>query len=375
MNKVGITGQSGFIGTHIYNTLSLFNKEFEIVPFYDEFFENTSKLSHFVESCDTIVHLAAVNRHADPTIIYEMNISLIKKLIDALEKTKSKAHIIFSSSIQESLDNPYGLSKKEGRILLKNWAEKSGGRFDGLIIPNVYGPFGNPFYNSVVATFSHQVTHNITPKIEIDAQLKLIYVAELVQEFISKIRNKDKQQRISEFTVKHTVEIKVSEILQILVNFKRIYIDEKTVPALNNQFEINLFNTFLTYIDLPEYFPVKYKHHSDERGNFVEILRLNNGGQISFSTTKPGICRGNHFHTKKIERFAVIKGKALIELRRIGCEEVISFELNGEHPSFIDIPIWYTHNITNTGTEDLYTLFWINEFFDSKNPDTFFETV
>jgi len=117
------------------------------------------------------------------------------------------------------------------------------------------------------------------------------------------------------------------------------------------------------------------KLNTDDRGSFVETVKLNSGGQVSFSTTKPGITRGNHFHTRKAERFAVIKGRAKIDIRRIGTDKVLSFDLDGNNPSFVDMPIWYTHNITNTGDEDLYTIFWINEFFDPENPDTFFEEV
>jgi UDP-2-acetamido-2,6-beta-L-arabino-hexul-4-ose reductase len=120
---------------------------------------------------------------------------------------------------------------------------------------------------------------------------------------------------------------------------------------------------------------VKLKLSSDDRGSFVETMKLNSGGQVSFSTTKPGITRGNHFHTRKTERFAVIRGKARIQLRRIGTDRILSFDLNGSEPSFVDMPVWHTHNITNTGNEDLYTIFWINEFFDISDPDTFSETV
>ncbi|MNV80963.1 hypothetical protein D3C71_1745980 [compost metagenome] len=144
---------------------------------------------------------------------------------------------------------------------------------------------------------------------------------------------------------------------------------------MKNKFELNLFNTFRCFINLEKHYPVKFIKHTDPRGAFVEVIRLNIGGQVSFSTTVPGITRGNHYHTRKIERFAVIKGKALIQLRRIGSDEVLNFYLDGEEPSYVDMPIWYTHNIKNIGEEELYTNFWINEFFDPKDPDTYFENV
>ncbi len=379
MIKVGITGQSGFVGTHLYNTLGLLPDKFERVPFEDNFFGNETKLKSFVQQCDAIVHLAAMNRHNDPKVIYETNIQLVKQLIKACEETNSTPHILFSSSTQEERDNPYGKSKKEGRKLLENWAMQNHARFTGFIIPNVFGSFGNPYYNSFIATFCHQLTHNEQPKIDTDGTVKLIYVGELVAEIIDQIicmtNEADSDAIVNEIPIKHTSENKVSEVLELLEGFKANYFKDGIFPNLNNPFERNLFNTFLTYIDHNAFFPFYLKQNTDDRGSFVETVKLNSGGQVSFSTTKPDITRGNHFHTRKAERFAVIKGKARIELRRIGTNEVLSFELDGEKPSFVDMPIWYTHNITNIGDQDLYTIFWISEFFDPENPDTFYETV
>ena len=370
--KIGITGQEGFVGQHLYNTLGLFPEEFERVEYKLDFFEDQVLLNDFVSKCDAIVHLAALNRHNDPQVIYDVNIGLVKKLLTALEFTKSKAHVLFSSSSQEERDNLYGKSKKEGRELLAGWAEKSNGKFTGLVIPNVFGPFGHPNYNSFIATFSHQLTHNEQPKIEVDGEVKLIYVGDLVKTIISEIRSGPGRDL---FAIPHTDERKVSEILNLLETYKTQYIDSGIIPELKDLFDVNLFNTFRCYMDIKEYFPVKFTKHTDPRGTFVEVIRLNVGGQVSFSTTVPGVTRGNHFHTRKIERFAVIKGKALIQLRKIGTDEVLDFYLDGNEPSYVDMPIWYTHNIKNIGQEELYTNFWINEFFDPEDPDTFMEIV
>lgn len=370
--KVGITGQAGFVGQHLYNTLGLFSEEFERVNFEKLYFEDEEKLHRFVCQCDVIVHLAAMNRHNDAEVIYQTNVGLVKKLVIALEATNSKAHVIFSSSSQEERDNLYGKSKKEGRKLLKDWAQKNDGMFTGLIIPNVFGAFGHPYYNSFIATFSHQLTHNEQPKIEVDGSVKLIYVAELVHIIIEQIK---KQRGKDLINVSNTSECKVSEVLQLLEGYKSNYFEKGIIPQLDNVFEVNLFNTFRSYIDLKKQNPVKFVQHTDDRGKFVEILRLNIGGQVSFSTTVPGITRGNHYHTRKIERFAVIKGKAQIQLRKIGTNEVLDFYLDGDETSYVDMPIWYTHNIKNIGNEDLYTNFWINEFFDPNDADTFFEEV
>jgi UDP-2-acetamido-2,6-beta-L-arabino-hexul-4-ose reductase len=289
-----------------------------------------------------------------------------------MESESVTPHVIFSSSTQEEQDNKYGNSKKKGRQLLVNWAKNRNAIFTGLMIPNVFGPFGNPYYNSVVATFSYQLTHHEHPKIDVDSKLRLIYAGELVAEIWRVIAGKIDA---AVYPIAFTAELKVTEILALLENYKVHYFENAVLPEINTRFEFNLFNTFRSYIDHSNHFPVLLKKHSDNRGSFVEAVKSSIGGQFSFSTTHPGITRGDHFHTRKIERFAVIQGKAVIELRKIGTNEVLHFELNSELPSFVDMPVWYTHNITNTGQEDLLTLFWINEFFDPSDPDTYFEKV
>lgn len=371
--KIGITGQNGFIGTHLYNTIGLLAEQFERIEFQKSFFSSPTLLDSFTSQCDVIVHLAALNRHNDSEIIYTTNIDLVSKIIASCNRTNSQPHILFSSSTQEEKDNLYGKSKKEGRLLFENWAQENNAIFSGLIIPNVFGAFGNPFYNSVVATFCYQLTHNETPKIEIDGDLKLIYIENLVKLIIEQIQHPKGQ--INNINILHNYEIKVSLLLDKLMNFKSRYYEKGEIPDLNNELDRNLFITFLTYIDHKSFFPFKLKMNTDNRGSFVETIKLGSGGQISFSTTIPGITRGNHYHTRKAERFAVIRGKAQIELRRINTSEILSFELNGNEPSFVDMPIWYTHNIKNIGEDYLYTIFWINEFFDSNDPDTYFENV
>jgi UDP-2-acetamido-2,6-beta-L-arabino-hexul-4-ose reductase len=226
----------------------------------------------------------------------------------------------------------------------------------------------------VVATFCHQLTHNEQPKIDIDGELKLIYVTELVQTIITHITNH--QSPITNHQIPHTDTIKVSRLLEKLTTFKQAYFDKQIIPEIQDPFDRNLFNTFVCYIDHKSFYPGKLVPHLDQRGSFVEVLKLDNtGGQVSFSTTVPDITRGNHFHIRKFERFAVIKGNARIDLRRIGTDEVLSFEMNGKKPTFVDMPIWFTHNITNIGDDEVYTLFWISEFYDPDDGDTFFEEV
>ncbi|GAA3931711.1 NAD-dependent epimerase/dehydratase family protein [Chitinophaga oryziterrae] len=372
MKRIGITGQNGFVGTHLFNKVSLLKEEYLLIPFSRSYFDSETALADWVKECDVIVHLAAVNRDPDPQVLYDTNLALIQKLLKALNMAGNSPHVIFSSSTQEERDNLYGRSKKTGRGLLEEWAGNNQASFTGMVIPNVFGPFGKPFYNSVIATFCHQLCNGLSPKIDQDGFLKLIYVDELAEEIINVIRNVNND---AAYEVRSTSESYVSEILLRLMQFKRLYLEQGIFPELPDKFSINLFNTFRSYIDHRTYFPFKLKQHADNRGVFVEMIKLEVGGQVSFSTTHSGITRGNHFHTRKIERFLVIKGKAVIQLRRYNTKEVLNFELDGNEPSYVDMPVWYTHNIKNIGEEELYTIFWINEFFDPEDPDTYFETV
>jgi UDP-2-acetamido-2,6-beta-L-arabino-hexul-4-ose reductase len=372
IKKVGITGSFGFIGTHLKNYLNLFPEMYEVIHFEGSWFDDKDAIDKFVKNCDVIVHLAALNRHNNAEVIYNTNIELVNKLIASLESTGCKPQILFSSSTHEERDNLYGRSKKMGREQLAAWAEKNGAVFTGMIIPNIFGPFGLPYYNSVVATFCYQLANNEIPKIEVDDEIKLIYVLDLVQEIVSVI---DRRLHDSAYHVSHRYTIRVFELLAKLEYYRNTYQYNGQIPVLENTFDYQLFNTYRCYIDLASYFPKKYQQHQDNRGAFTELMRSAVSGQFSFSTTVPGITRGNHFHTRKIERFSVIKGKARIELRRVGTDQVFEFLLDGDDPAYVDMPIWFTHNITNIGKDTLYTCFWINEPYDPADPDTYIEKV
>jgi UDP-2-acetamido-2,6-beta-L-arabino-hexul-4-ose reductase len=368
--NIGITGQSGFIGTHLYNYLNL-QEDTVTIPFKDEYFQDQEIFDDFVSKCDVIVHLAAMNRHGEEGVIYKTNVELVEKLISSLERTKSNAHVLISSSTQENRDNEYGRSKKKARELLVDWAHRNNGKFTGLVIPNVFGPFGKPFYNSFIATFSHLLCTGGEPKVEFDAEVPLIYVQDLVQKILDIIRKKEYK---NEYRISHIATAKVTDVLKQLISFYASYVKKGIFPKLDSYFKLCLFNTFRSYLP-NDYFPRKFELHTDDRGSFVETVKAKGQGQFSFSTTVPGITRGDHFHLRKVERFAVIKGKARIQLRKIGTDEVIDYYLDGDEPAYVDMPVWYTHNITNIGEEELVTLFWINEFFDPNDPDTYYEKV
>ncbi|MDC0304890.1 NAD-dependent epimerase/dehydratase family protein [bacterium] len=370
--KIGITGRSGFIGSHLFNNLSLFAEDFQIVDFERDAFLDEVSLDRAVRKCDIIIHLAALNRHKDPSIIYETNIDLVSKLVSSLKRTGCTPHVILASSSQEDGETAYGRSKKIGRELIRRWAHEKKATFTGLIVPNVFGPFGKPKYNSVVATFCSQLVNNECPEIHNNVELDLIYVEELIGIIISCIK---KKTNCFKYRVKPTEQIRVSDLLNLLTSFKVVYQEKGEIPVLNTPFKVALFNTYRSFLSIKNIFPRKYISHNDDRGSFVELIRLKSGGQVSFSTTEPGVVRGNHFHRRKVERFSVVKGKALIQLRKVNESEIVEFYLDGNEPSYVDIPIWFTHNIRNIGEDKLYTHFWINEPYDAEDSDTFFEEV
>lgn len=372
--KVGITGQGGFMGSHLYNFLGTKTEDIERINFERDYFKNETDLQKFVKSCDVIVHIAAMNRHEDQQVIYDTNVGLVQKLVNACKATNSAPKIIFSSSTQEERDNLYGKSKRDGRQYLEKWATDYTAKVASLIIPNVFGPFGKPFYNSFIATFCHQIIAGEQPTVINDSTVNLIYINELSEAFYKEII-KHNEENIQSYEVPYTSSRKVSEILALLKEFKIQYVDNGQVPKVDlNSFELDLFNTFASFIP-KDYFPRKFTKHSDNRGAFVEIMRAGTAGQSSYSTTVPGITRGNHYHTRKIERFAVISGKASIQLRKIDSDEVFEYILDGAEPAYVDMPIWYTHNIKNIGDKELITLFWINEPYNPEDADTYFVEV
>ncbi|HML73236.1 MAG TPA: NAD-dependent epimerase/dehydratase family protein [Anaerohalosphaeraceae bacterium] len=370
IKRIGITGLAGFMGTHLKDRLSR-EKEMEVLPFEDSFFDNPDVFIDFAKKADVIVHLAGVNRD-QPEVIYRKNIELMEKLLHYVDVSGNKPYILFSSSTQIERDNEYGRGKKKAMELLQQWSQKNNTPAVSMVVPNVFGDGGRPFYNSVVATFCYQVTHSQEPKIDKDGRMTMIYINDLVEDIYRLIQSPPAQYQVE--YIKPRAEVQVSEILALLNKFKDFYYGSGMVPAIKSGFERDLYNTFITYMDAADW-ERHLKRNTDERGSFVEVFKLENGGQVSFSTTRPGITRGNHYHIRKNEKFCVVSGQASIKLRRIGTDKVIEFKVSGEAPSWVEMPIYHTHNITNIGESELVTLFWINEHFNPDDPDTFFEKV
>ena len=369
--RIGITGQNGFIGGHLIQTIKYTKSDYSLVSFNKSLFEKQSLLERFVSSCDVIVHLAGVNRASNEKEVYDGNIHINQALEKAILNANFKGHLLFASSSQEDGGSLYGKAKKESREFLEKAINSVDGTFTGLIIPNVFGPFGKPNYNSFVATFCSKIIAGESPEVINDASVPLLYVGNLVDQILDAIQS----PKHSIISIQPDLNIKVTEVLSYLNSFKASYLDSNTIPELNSSFELQLFNTFRSYLDLNTYYPKSLIQHSDDRGFFSEIIKTEIGGQFSYSTTLPGYTRGNHFHTRKIERFIVLEGRARISLRKIGTDVVHEYYLDGDKPAYVDMPIWYTHNISNIGETPLITSFWINEPYNPENQDTYFENV
>lgn len=364
--RVGITGAEGLVGWHVRCYLhSLTNAT--VVPANRETFESDASLDAFVAECDVIAHFAGMNRGDDDEFM-RVNLGLAQQLVDAFERNHVTPRVIYSSSIQADADNYYGRSKKAADDCLAQWAEKSGAGYSSIVLPNIFGECGKPFYNSVVSTFCELIAHNQPTQVHEDREVPLMH-AQQVGELVVRIIN----ENLDEPVRPQGHPMRVSAIRDRLIEFREQYV-EGAIPDLRSDFDVRLFNTYRSYL-YPEFYPKTLKINRDDRGHLFEAVKSLGGGQTFLSTTKPGITRGNHYHLKKIERFLVLEGQAVIRIRRMFSDETREFFVSGEEPVFLDMPTCHTHSISNTGSGELVTLFWANEIFDPEAPDTRFEPV
>lgn len=362
-----VTGGKGFIGSHIVNYLFHVIGEKNVRVLDKASFYDGTKLLRILKDTHSIIHLAGINRHEDESYIYKENRRICKDLLSALNELKKYPRFINISSIHEESDTAFGNAKKENRLDFENYYSKKPSKLITFLTPNIFGPFCKPNYNSFVATFCNNIIHQTPTNLNNDRTIGLLYVDDLIKQIYYHL-NSCTGGIVNSFMTK---SIKISEVLGKLENFKNLYLNESIIPNLNSSFDLDLFNTFRSYIPL-DHFPKSQIKHSDHRGYFAEIIRSTSEGQVSISTSSPSVERGNHFHTRKIERFQVINGKAIVELRKINNEEIISYELCSEKLDYVDIPIWFTHNLINkSSSEDLIMLFWISEHYSEESHDTY----
>ena len=366
MANIGVTGNKGLLGWHL-NAFLVHFPDINVIGADVETFSDKDRLLDFVSKCDVIVHFAGMNR-GDDRLLYDTNVKITQDLIDACEKIAKTPHIIFSSSVHISKGTAYGNSKLECSKRLAAWANKNGAIFTNLILPNIFGEMGKPFYNSVISTFCCQIAKGEKPEILEDKDMEILHAQTLAAKIYSFLSEK----KGGEFRIKGEIE-RVSALLKLLLEIDSDY-KNNLIPDLRIKMHLQLFNTYRSYL-YPDHYPVKFSIITDSRGTLFETIRSKTSGKSFVSTTKPGISRGNHYHFSNFERFIVLRGKAHIAIRRLISNEIKTFEVDGEKPCFIDIPTIHTHSLTNIGDKELLTLFWSGDIYKEGPMDTFPEDV
>ncbi len=369
-----ITGSDGFIGKNLSYFISNNSQEIKIKCFTKK--NNIIDLKELIFWSDVVVHLAGQNRSDNKINFSENNINLSKKLceyvIEKFNLTNNLTKIIFSSTIQVDGKSEYSISKKRAEEYFSNLKEIYKMPIYIIRIMNVFGKWCKPNYNSVVATFCHKIINNEKYSVvDGNKKLNLIYIDDLVKilfEIILDVKN-IKFSVNEDVNLFPTYKIEVQKIANLLIKFHNNRLSRK-VDNVGKGFPRALYSTYISYLK-PEKFSYKLAVNEDNRGIFVEMLKNEESGQISFFTAKPGITRGGHFHHTKTEKFLVVRGKALFRFRNILNGFTFSIETSSSSPEIVDtIPGW-SHDITNIGEETMIVLLWANELFDKNNPDTF----
>jgi UDP-2-acetamido-2,6-beta-L-arabino-hexul-4-ose reductase len=355
--KVGINGGFGFIGYHLWLYLTYKCNDIDVIRLSKELTQSE------ISECDIIFHMAEQNS-GDVNELYKNNTNSSIKLTNKLNEYGVTPKIIYTSSIHQNIDNLYGKWRRDNIDMFL----KKGVDLTVVQLPNIFGPFCKPNYNSFIATFCDTIINGDNKLKVNDSKINLLYVDNLCKQLYEVI----KESRI-ELDVDITTS--VNEIHNLLLNFKDTYINNGEIPVLNGDFEINLFNTFRSYIK-DDNLKTNVKINVDSRGVLSELMISRIKGQIFYSTTNTNCTRGNHFHTKRIERFCVLSGTALIQIRKVGTDKIIEYYISGDDYQVIDMPVCYTHNLKNVGNNTLVCCFWMNDILSEQNPDdTYYEIV
>jgi UDP-2-acetamido-2,6-beta-L-arabino-hexul-4-ose reductase len=365
--KVLITGANSFVGKN----LKLFLKErsdVEIFSFSKD--DSISLLFDYVNKVDFVFHLAGVNRSSDPKEFISGNEILTQKLSDAVKKTTRKIPIIYTSSIKAKLDTPYGISKRNSENILLNLNEDFKIPVYIFRLPNIFGKWSKPNYNSVVSTFCYNITRDIPIHINDSKDLlNLVYIDDVIKQFI-KIMDEKKNIPTKDFKfVNPLYQTTVGDLAKQLYAFKEMR-NSNILERVGTGLVRALYSTYISYLPQQKFsYPVKA--HNDLRGRFVEILKTQDSGQFSYFTVLPNISRGEHYHHSKTEKFLVIKGNARFKFYHLYTAETYELIVNGDKPEIVEsIPGW-AHNIKNIGNDEMVVMIWANENFDPSNPDTF----
>jgi len=368
--RILITGSEGFVGKNLVAGLK--NRGYEDVYLYDRG-NSTEELEKWTQDCEFVFHLAGVNRPETEEEFMEGNADLTSQLTELLEKNHNQAPIMISSSIQAEKDNPYGKSKKAGEDYIFEYGERNDVPVYVYRFSNLYGKWSKPNYNTVIATFCHNIAHGLPIQVN-DSTVKITfqYIDDVINELINCLEgNATKVDKFCDVQEKDTRTL--GEVAQLVESFKE---SRKTleVPNMGDSFTKKLYSTYLSFLPEDD-FSYKLKMNQDDRGSFTEFLRSPDRGQVSINVSKPGITKGQHWHHSKNEKFLVVKGNGMIRFRKVGEDKVIEYPVSGEELEVVDIPTGYTHSIVNTGEEEMVTVMWVNEPFDTDNADTYYLEV
>lgn len=364
MSKIALSGSNGFLGWHTKVALKEQGVEAHRVAVGASFDLDAAVAA--LEGAERFIHLAGVNRASDEEI-RQGNEGFAEQIGEALSRCDTPPSVVvYANSIHAGTAGAYGESKARAGDILAAAAQAAGSAFHGVRLPNLFGEHGRPEYNSVTATFCHQLAEGAEPVVQQDKDLRLLHAQNAADLLLGTVD----LERQSELEVHESVSGLLGRLRSMAETYAR-----GEIPEIEDTFDRDLFNTYRA-ATFPQQAPVRLTRHADDRGSFFEIIRSHGGtGQSSFSITHPGISRGDHFHRRKVERFTVLAGTATISLRKLFTDTVHDFQVTGEEPVSVDMPTGWSHRITNTGEEDLYTSFWTNDLFDPHAPDTIPETV
>ncbi len=366
--NVLVTGAKGFAGNNL--VLSLKSADINLYKF--DIDNNDSDLDTYLQQADIIFHLAGINRPQTVDEFNSGNKELTEKICDTLLSLNKQTKIVLSSSIQAELDNPYGISKRGAEIAVEEYAKKSSAPVVVYRLKNLFGKWCRPNYNSVTATFCHNIANNLpiqisSPENEVD----LTYIDDVVAAFKTELADSIPGFRFAPPLLSR--KISLGTLAELINSFKNQR-ESLLLPDFSDKFVKELYTTYLSYLQTND-FAYTLDIKSDERGSLAELLKSPYIGQVFISRTLPGITRGNHYHHTKTEKFMVVQGKAIIRFRNVLNDEVIEYPVEGPEYKVVDIPPGYTHSIENVGDTEMVTLFWAVEIFNPNNPDTYFEKV
>lgn len=369
--KVLITGAQGFIGRNLVADLRS-TTHYDILELTRHTDEKTK--IDYLTSAHIIIHLIGVHRPKRDSEFFEGNVGILESYLDIIKLNPNHPTIILASSIQATRDNSYGESKKESEKLLKMFSEQYGNPILIYRLPNIFGKWSKPNYNSVVATFCYNIARNKPIMIENpDTELQLNYIDDVITEIKCAIEGRPTLDDNGYPIVPNVYHIQLQSLARILTSFKQMRIN-KSVPDLSRPLIKALYSTYLSFLAEDD-FNYTLDMHRDERGSFTEMIKTTDRGQISVNVSKPGIVKGNHWHHTKNEKFLVVAGTGVIRFRLPYDTKVIEYFVSADNLEVIDIPVGYTHHIENLGQSDMVTIMWANEIFDAKHPDTYYLEV